>query len=247
MVMNHILHIVDIETAGTEVGGYQHGGGAVVKEIHGEFALALLEPSMVKPYGKSGAAKLVVNAFGALAVVDKHQCAAIGQRTEQGFESGELVALGRIHAHKLHVSAGRFRSGKIKGLRPGEAQEPGHLGQRGRRRKDYQAEMAHLFHDPLHFVVKAEFERLVVFIEHKSRHISEHHCAAAQMVEQTARSGHDNIGHHFHGVHLIGHGVASIESDRLQSLGQRADHVGYLNHQFTRGGHHHRLHTAGRR
>ena len=59
--------------------------------------------------------------------------------------------------------------------------------------------------------------------------------AARDMVEQTPRSSHDDVGHRLQGIYLVGHVVAAIESHRLNAGRHRTDYICNLNYQFARG------------
>ena len=71
--------------------------------------------------------------------------------------------------------------------------------------------------------------------------------AARDMVEQTPRSSHDDVGHRLQGIYLVGHVVAAIEGHRLKAGRHRADYIGNLNHQFARGSYYNSLEHTLRR
>ena len=66
--MDDVVHAVDVEPAGSEVGGDENRSGAVVEQVDGELAFALLQTAVIQTDGKMLFAQKIVDALGALAV-----------------------------------------------------------------------------------------------------------------------------------------------------------------------------------
>ena len=56
------------------------------------------------------------------------------------------------------------------------------------------------------------------------------------MVEQPPGSGHDDVGSHGKGVHLVLHVVSAVKRGCLEAAGYFADYGGNLHHKLTRRG-----------
>ena len=80
MVVNHVVDVVDIESARAEVGAYQHRIGAVVEEVESKLAVALLQTAMIQAYGKTLFFQEIIDTLGALAMVHEHDGASVGKR-----------------------------------------------------------------------------------------------------------------------------------------------------------------------
>ena len=240
--MNHILHIVDVESSGSEVGRHQYRCRAVVEEVNRELALTLFQTPVIQSDRESLLFQVVIDPLGTFAVVDENQHFPIVEASQEVFENGELVTFGGVHSDCLEPSAGWFAAGEVEGLRFSEPEEVGHLGQGGGRGEDYQLWTVHTLYDAFHLVVETKFERLVILVKHERLDIGQSDSAAFEMVEQSSGSGHDDVGHHREGVDFIGHLVSAVESHGLQTGGHGADDIGDLYHQLAGGSHHYRLH-----
>ena len=119
------------------------------------------------------------------------------------------------------------RSGES--LQPLDMHEVGNLLQAGGRGEDDELQSGHTPRDALHLVVKTEFERLVILIEHPRTGVGQVERVALQMVEQTAGGGNNDIRGGFYGVNFLSHSVSAIESHGFKAGSNRPDYIGNLN------------------
>ena len=251
VVVYDVAHLFYVESASRQVGGHEHGCGAVVEHFDGLFAVALLHSAVVTGTVHAVLAQPVVDAVGALAVVDEDDGAfrppvLLGEGGEEAEKRFQLVV--GVGVHAVHAQARTLLPAfaEVEAQRGGERQEIGESVEVGGRCQDGVAHVLQALHYASHFVLEAKLKALVELVEHEDTHRSEVDVAAHGMVEQTARRGHHDVGDNREGVLLILGLVASVEFRNLEAFCHCAEHGSYLEHEFASGSDDDTLHASCR-
>ena len=90
----------------------------------------------------------------------------------------------------------------------------------------------------LHLVFEAELELFVVFVDNECCDAVEVNRRAVDMIEQTPRSGHDDVRGHTQRRLFLAKRMSAIERQRLVAARRPGYYTRNLKHEFARWGQH---------
>ena len=102
MVMNNILDMGNIQTARSQVCGYQHRSRTIGELIQGIFTLALFQATMKSTGDESLLAQILVSTLHGVAIIQKDDALRIAQCLQQAGKSIKFIFLRTIHTIHLH-------------------------------------------------------------------------------------------------------------------------------------------------
>ena len=251
VVVDDVLHAVDVQSAGGEVGADEDGCGAVAEFVEGAFAVVLFHAAVEGGGGEASFAEVAGDAFDAFAVVGEDEGGAGAQCAEEAEEGFELVFVGggddaqgqavvcvgggqEVEAQGCGVGVlcGADEVGEGGGVGGGEE----HAASDGREEAD----------DFFHFFLEAELEAFVKFVDDEGVDVAGVEVAFAQVVGQASGCGYDECGVCLaHQAVLVHGGPSSVAAQGAQGCLHVGEHAGGLLGQFARGGEDEGLHAGG--
>ena len=250
VVVEHHVHVVDVQAPGGHVGGHQHPHLALPEGLEGLFPDALLDVAVDGLGGDAPhleqAGEPVGHVLG-VAEGDGPLVAAVGEKSHHGLQlvppalqvnavllDVRLVLLVGPH-HNLH---------RVTLVHPGDVH---HLTGDGGGEEAQVLPGLDLVQNPGHVVDEAHIQHPVGLVQHHGLHLVQLHRAPLHVVHKAAGGGHHNLGMLFQGGNLLLNGGAAVEAHRahtLLKLTQVPQLVLNLEGQLTGGGQHQGLHRV---
>ena len=194
--IHHKRQFFDVQATGGHVGGHQHAHLTILERRQGFQPLALRLVAVNGFGGQAVALEFARELLGALAGAAEHNHLGDAARLQQMHQQMALArGVHRVH-HLFDVFAGGVLPGHFHQLRLAHEIRRQALDFRGEGGREQQGlpigrQQAHDAADVLH---KAHVQHAVGFVQNQHFHPVEHHVFLLDVVQQTARRGHQ----HFH-------------------------------------------------
>ena len=204
--MDHGADRVDVETAGSEVGGDEDTGRAIVEFHHRAVAVGLFKTSVIEGGGKPFGSKPFVDTFGAIAMVHEHNRTLAVEVEKQRGECVEFVARWTFDARRVQAAVNLgLAVGIIYGHGAGHVDEGRQFGQRRGGGENHIAHGGEAACNAAHLVGESQFQAFVVLVNDQRAYAGDVERPAVDVVKKPAGGSDDNVGRHGEGADLVGH------------------------------------------
>ena len=244
--VQHVADAVDVQAAGGDIGGDQDVQLAVLELIDGALALVLRDVAVDGGRGETAGAQLLGDLLGLVlgAHEDDHGL-ELGDLEDAG-DRVQLVAVRDVDVALRDVGGGtglgldRDLARLVEVLLGDLADAVGH--RRGEQRD--LLVVRGVLEDALDILLEAHVEHLVGLIEDEEAQLGDVQGALGQVVDDSTRGAHDDLGAAAQARELNAVGLAAVDRQHLdpaEVIGEGLEGVGHLERELAGGGQHERL------
>ena len=237
MIMNNILHIINIQSACSKISTHQHVRTTTLESKQRPLTIFLLHRTMKRRCHKTLPPQEVIHPVYRLPIVEKHYATLLATLTQDMSESIQLVFLWRTHhiltdtpdiviVHTIeivethHISTNTHKPGNKLTIRSRQQNTTFHIRQQS--------------HNITHLLLKTQLKRLVKLINDKRTHPLCRKVSLLQMVKHTPRRTDDDARHHLSQAAMFLHSrTPPIHSNRTRITAKPLSHPHSLNGKFT--------------
>ena len=246
IVVDHGIHIRNIDAAGGNVGGYQNGQLAVPEVLHDLVALLLGEVAVQAVHREAQPCQLVSQSGSVELGIAEHHHTLVVLTNDDLCKVGKLVAAGGLQHILDDLGLAFFLGldGDLLGVVLVQPADVHYLAADGGREHGEGLAGLHHFNDMPHILIEAHVQHFVGLVQHDLGHMGDINGMVLVVVHQTARRCHHDLAALGKALCLLFHVGTAVHAGHLHfghEIGQLFQLLRDLLGQLPGGGHDHGL------